>query len=88
MKTVVVLSDSHYRGAVRKLEPLFAENDFILHLGDGSGEMRPVLDEYPDKVRVCRGNCDAFSGKMNSSLRRRGSPSSAATGTSTASSTI
>ena len=63
MKTVVVLSDSHYRGAVRKLEGLFAENDYILHLGDGSGEMRSVLDEYPDKVRVCRGNCDAFFGE-------------------------
>lgn len=63
MKTIVVLSDSHYRGAVRKLEPLFQENDYIVHLGDGSGEMRSVLDEYPDKVRVCRGNCDAFFGE-------------------------
>lgn len=63
MKTLVVLSDSHYRGAVRKLEGLFAENDYVLHLGDGSGEMRSVLDEYPDKVRVCRGNCDAFFGE-------------------------
>ena len=53
MKTIVVLSDSHYRGAVRKLGPLFQENDYIVHLGDGSGEMRSVLDEYPDKVRVC-----------------------------------
>ena len=35
MKTIVVLSDSHYRGVVRKLEPLFQENDYIVHLGDG-----------------------------------------------------
>ena len=72
MTTLVVLSDSHYRGAVRKMEPLFAENNYIIHLGDGSGEMRSVLDEYPEKVRVCRGNCDPFFGEEEFVLEMEG----------------
>ena len=37
MKTFVVLSDSHGRKKnVEKLLALFAENDFVVHLGDGS----------------------------------------------------
>lgn len=63
MKTVVVLSDSHgKRRAVEKLLPLFAENDLIVHLGDGSADMREIFDTYPEKVYVCRGNCDVSYG--------------------------
>ena len=60
MKTFVVLSDSHGRNhkALSKLEPLFAENDFIVHLGDGSSDMRQVFAQYPEKTYICRGNCD------------------------------
>ncbi len=59
MKTFVILSDSHgRRAAVTKLAPLFAENDYIVHLGDGSGDMREVFSQYPEKTYVCKGNCD------------------------------
>ena len=41
MKTFVVLSDSHGRKKnVEKLAPLFSENDFVVHLGDGSADVR------------------------------------------------
>lgn len=63
MKTFVVLSDSHgRRGAVEKLLPLFAENDYIVHLGDGSGDMREITEKYPEKTYVCKGNCDFARG--------------------------
>lgn len=59
MKTFVILSDSHSRrGAIERVEPLFAENDFIVHLGDGSADMRRIFAAYPEKTYVCRGNCD------------------------------
>ena len=59
MKTLVILSDSHGRGrAVEKLAPLFAENDYIIHLGDGSSDMRTVFGQYPEKTFVMKGNCD------------------------------
>ncbi len=60
MKTFLVLSDSHGRAQreLSRLMPLFAENDFIVHLGDGSADMRPVLSEYPEKTYICKGNCD------------------------------
>ncbi len=64
MKTFVVLSDSHSRNkrALEKLLPIFAENDYIVHLGDGSADMREVAELYPEKTYVCRGNCDPFYG--------------------------
>ncbi len=60
MKTFVILSDSHGRSgkALSKLEPLFSENDFLVHLGDGSSDMRPYVHLYPEKTYVCKGNCD------------------------------
>lgn len=59
MKTFVVLSDSHsHRERIEKLRPLFAENDYIVHLGDGQGDMRDVAREYPEKVFSVKGNCD------------------------------
>ena len=59
MKTFVMLSDSHgRRGVVEKLSPLFAENDYIVHLGDGAGDMREITERYPEKTDVCKGNCD------------------------------
>ena len=61
MKTLVILSDTHgNRKLVEHLGGLFAENDYILHLGDGATDMREVRDLYPDKVYACAGNCDAF----------------------------
>lgn len=60
MKTFVILSDSHGRceKAFSKLEPLFSENEFLVHLGDGSSDMRPFVQLYPGKTYVCKGNCD------------------------------
>lgn len=64
MKTFVILSDSHGRKrAVEKLRPLFAENDFIIHLGDGSFDLHETFSEYPDKTYILKGNCDAAYGE-------------------------
>lgn len=59
MKTMVVISDSHgNKGYFSKLKPLFAENDYIVHLGDGANDMIEIYREYPEKTYVCNGNCD------------------------------
>ena len=64
MKTFVVLSDSHgrCRKTIGNMSGLFAENDYIVHLGDGSADLRAVLSEYPEKTYLLRGNCDAAFG--------------------------
>ncbi len=63
MKTMIVLSDSHgRRGVIEKLSPLFAENNYIVHLGDGYSDMREVTEQYPDKVYAVKGNCDFSRG--------------------------
>ena len=62
MKKLLVISDTHgSRKGIEKLKPLIAENDYIVHLGDGAGDMREIMGNYPDKVYVCAGNCDFFS---------------------------
>lgn len=59
MKTFVVLSDSHGRKKnVEKLAPLFSENDFVVHLGDGSADVRDFARDNPEKAYVMKGNCD------------------------------
>lgn len=62
MKRLIVISDTHgnHKG-VEKLLPLIAENDYLIHLGDGVSDLRAVWNEYPDKVYECAGNCDFFS---------------------------
>ena len=41
MKKILILSDTHGNGkALEKLSPLVAENDYVIHLGDGVGDMR------------------------------------------------
>ena len=61
MKTMVILSDTHgHREGIRRLERLFAENDYVLHLGDGAADMREVSAQYPEKTFVCQGNCDLY----------------------------
>ena len=64
MKTFVVLSDSHgrCRKTIGNMGGLFAENDYIVHLGDGSADLRAVLSDYPEKTYLLRGNCDAAFG--------------------------
>ena len=55
MKTVVVLSDTHgHRAAIEKLFPLFAENDYVIHLGDGNRDMAQAYAAFPGKTFVCR----------------------------------
>ena len=62
MKKILVISDTHgSRKGIEKLKPLIAENDYVIHLGDGAGDMREVMGLYPDKVYLCAGNCDFFS---------------------------
>lgn len=62
MKKLIVLSDSHGNTkGVNDLLPLVAENDYVIHLGDGAADLREVRDAYPDKAYFCAGNCDYFS---------------------------
>lgn len=59
MKKIVVLSDTHGNTKrMEKLYPLFEENDYIVHLGDGFSEARILLSKYPEKTYLCAGNCD------------------------------
>lgn len=59
MKTVVVLSDTHGNaGAVEKLDNIFSECDFIVHLGDTSGDGAKIAKKYPGKTYLVNGNCD------------------------------
>jgi len=62
MTKIIVVSDTHGNPkGLERLAPLFAENDLIVHLGDGGADMRAISAEYPEKVYACRGNCDYFS---------------------------
>ncbi len=73
MKTFVVLSDTHGRRAnVQRLYPLFAENDYIIHLGDGSADMRDTFSEFPEKTFLCKGNCDFSYGEEEFIIEEEG----------------
>ncbi len=62
MKKCIVMSDTHgSQKGIEKLKPLFAENDYIIHLGDGAGDLKEIFSVYPNKVYQCRGNCDFIS---------------------------
>ena len=62
MKKIVVVSDSHGRVEnVEALRSLLEENDYLIHLGDGVGDVRALSKLYPEKVYACRGNCDFSS---------------------------
>ncbi len=62
MKTLVIVSDTHgSEKGIESLRGILAENDYIVHLGDGVGEARRLLSEYPEKAYICAGNCDLFS---------------------------
>ncbi len=62
MKTLVVVADSHSRVAnVESLRALIEENDYFVHLGDGANDARELYKAYPDKVYLCRGNCDFYA---------------------------
>ena len=62
MKTLLIFSDSHGNGkGVADLMSLIAENDYVVHLGDGWADMREARTLYPEKVYACGGNCDFFT---------------------------
>ena len=62
MKKIIVISDTHgNQNAVDKIKSLLLENDLVVHLGDGAGDMRAFMREQPEKVYLCAGNCDFFS---------------------------
>lgn len=65
MKTFVILSDSHGRSnrELSRMASLFSENDYIVHLGDGSTDLRSVFSQYPEKTYICKGNCDFSYGE-------------------------
>ena len=61
MKKLIIVSDTH--GSVKgldKIHSLIAENDYLIHLGDGCNDVRRARMEYPEKVYQCAGNCDFF----------------------------
>ncbi len=61
MKTVIVVSDSHgNRRAIDSLDGVMAESDYVIHLGDTSGDGDYIRKKYPDKTFVINGNCDIF----------------------------
>jgi putative phosphoesterase len=44
--------------AIDSLDQLFAENDYIIHLGDTSSDGGYIRGKYPEKTYVVNGNCD------------------------------
>ena len=59
MKTVTVVSDSHgNRAALDKLNAVFSESDYIIHLGDTSSDGAYIKTQFPDKTYLLNGNCD------------------------------
>ena len=59
MKTFVIVSDSHRnRAALDKLDGVFSECDYIVHLGDLSSDGGYIRGKYPNKTIVINGNCD------------------------------
>ena len=59
MKTVTIVSDSHgNRSALDKLFPVFAESDYIIHLGDTSSDGQYIKKAFGDKTYLINGNCD------------------------------
>ena len=73
MKTFVIVSDSHGRYKnLQKLAPLFAENDYVVHLGDGSSDMRMFSAQEPDKFYILKGNCDFSYGQEECVIEEEG----------------
>ncbi|MDE6850732.1 MAG: metallophosphoesterase [Clostridia bacterium] len=59
MKKLTVVSDTHGNAAaIQKLFPVFAESDYIIHLGDTSSDGQIIRREFPEKTLLLNGNCD------------------------------
>ncbi len=72
MKTFLILSDSHGRAKLGKIASLAAENDYIVHLGDGAGDLRELITDYPEKVYSLKGNCDFYGGQEECVIEAEG----------------
>ncbi|MBO4939939.1 MAG: metallophosphoesterase [Clostridia bacterium] len=62
MKKILIISDTH--GALRAVDgmiPFLRENDYLIHLGDGAGDLRVLWDLFPERIYQCAGNCDGIS---------------------------
>ncbi|MBO5285336.1 MAG: metallophosphoesterase [Clostridia bacterium] len=63
MKTAIVFSDTHGNiRALKKLDEIFKETDYIFHLGDYSADFIEIKNKYPQKCFSVPGNCDLRSG--------------------------
>lgn len=71
MKRIILVSDSHgQKQNIDELCSLVEENDLFVHLGDGASDVWELKKLYPEKVYVCKGNCDfnspyALEGVLN-----------------------
>lgn len=73
MKTFLIVSDSHARfGVVDRVRHLFRETDYLIHLGDGAGDMRSVMSSFPEKTYVMKGNCDFSYGEEERVIEAEG----------------
>jgi len=64
MKTLVILSDTHHNfEAIKNLNTVMAESDYIIHLGDNSSDMKDYYKNYAEKMIAIDGNCDTGSEK-------------------------
>ncbi|MGN1235345.1 MAG: YfcE family phosphodiesterase [Christensenellaceae bacterium] len=62
MTSIVIVSDSHGNvSGLERLMPIFAENDYVIHLGDGAADMKNFAAKYPEKLRRVSGNCDFYA---------------------------
>lgn len=62
MKKLIIMSDTHgNRNVAEQMLSRIAENDYVIHLGDGATDMRQVRALFPEKVYACAGNCDMFT---------------------------
>lgn len=62
MKKITVVSDSHgNRQALDNLNGIFAESDYIIHLGDTSSDGNYIANKFPEKTVVINGNCEFMS---------------------------
>lgn len=64
MKTIVVLSDTHYNTKpFERLATVLSECDYIIHLGDMAGDARALMRAYPEKTYILMGNNDFGGGE-------------------------
>ena len=69
MKTLSVLSDTHGNiSSIEKILPVLKESDYVVHLGDGIGDMKYFERELKGKYISVRGNCDFSFGEKYSFL--------------------